>query len=539
MKRVIPHGAGSRRMRARRWAATAAGLAVIAAPALAAPAAATAAPLDDTAAILAADSPDAIDGEYIVVLDRSEVGTQQVSGKARGLVKKYGGEVKESYRNALRGFSAKLTPGQAKKLAADPAVAYVEQNQTVQLAGTQAPTPSWGLDRIDQRGLPLNNSYTYPTTGAGVTAYIIDTGIRITHQDFGGRAVHGRDTVDNDNDSTDCNGHGTHVAGTVGGTAYGVAKDVRLVGVRVLDCAGSGTYAGVIAGIDWVTADHAAGVPAVANMSLGGGFSQAVNDAVTRSIADGVSYALAAGNDTGANACNTSPASTPQGITVGATQSNDARASYSNIGSCLDIFAPGSSITSAWHTSNSATNTISGTSMATPHVAGAAALVLEANPGWTPQQVRDKLVADATTGAVTNRGSGSPAALLYVGNEGNTPPPEPTPGCTGSNTTDVAIRDNSTSESAITISNCAAPSGTATVSVDIVHTWVGDLTVSLVSPSGTVHTLRERSGGSARDIHETYTVNVGTSSANGTWILRVRDSATFDTGHIDAWSLSL
>ncbi|GAB3162471.1 serine protease [Myceligenerans halotolerans] len=544
MKRVTPHNPGSRRNpRARRWAATAAGLAVIAAPALAAPSVANAAPpLDDKSLIIAADSPDAVPGEYIVVLDESEVGIQQVPGKARGLVKKYGGTVKESYRNAIRGFSVKMSPGQANKLSRDPAVAYVEQNQVVHATGTQSPTPSWGLDRIDQRDLPLDDSYTYPNTGSGVTAYIIDTGILTTHQDFGGRASHGIDTVDGDNDATDCNGHGTHVAGTVGGSAYGVAKDVDLVGVRVLDCAGSGTYAGVIDGIDWVTADHTAGELAVANMSLGGGYSQAVNDAVADSIADGVTYALAAGNEYASDACDTSPASTPEAITVGATQSNDARASYSNIGTCLDIFAPGSDITSAWHTSNSATNTISGTSMASPHVAGAAALITAANPDYTPQQVRDTMVDNATTGAVTNRGSGSPDALLYVGDDGNTPPdpdPEPEPGCSGSNDDDVDIEDHSTSESPITIADCDSPSGTATVDVDVVHTWVGDLTVSLVSPDGTVYTLRERSGGSADDINETYTVDVSGESPDGTWILRVHDAATWDTGYIDAWSLSL
>ncbi|MBL0885297.1 S8 family peptidase [Myceligenerans sp. I2] len=497
--------------------------------------------MDDTSRIVAADSPDAIEGEYIVVLE-SEISTQQVSDKAHGLIRKYGGEVERSYKKAIRGFSATMSPGQANKLSHDPAVAYVEQNQEVHATGTQSPTPSWGLDRIDQRDLPLDDSYTYPNDGSGVTAYIIDTGILTTHQDFGGRAVSGTDTVDGDNDATDCAGHGTHVAGTVGGSSYGVAKNVDLVAVRVLDCSGSGTYAGVIDGIDWVTSDHAAGEPAVANMSLGGGFSQAVNDAVAASIADGVTYALAAGNDYAADACNSSPASTPEAITVGATQSNDARASYSNIGTCLDIFAPGTDITSAWYTSNTATNTISGTSMATPHVTGAAALVAAANPGFTPQQVRDQLVADATTGAVSNPGSGSPDALLYVGDEANTPPdpdPTPEPGCTGTNGDDVDINDNSTSTSPITISGCTAPSGTATVDVDIVHTWVGDLTVSLVSPDGSVYTLRERSGGSADDIHETYTADVSSESPDGTWELRVQDSATWDTGYIDAWSLSL
>jgi subtilisin family serine protease len=243
-----------------------------------------------------------------------------------------------------------------------------------------------------------------------VTAYIIDTGIRFAHTDFGGRATSGYDAVDGGS-ADDCNGHGTHVAGTVGGTRYGVAKAVRLVGVRVLNCSGSGTNAGVIAGVNWVTQN--ARKPAVANMSLGGGASTALDNAVAASISSGVTYALAAGNSN-ANACSASPARVASAITVGATTSTDARASYSNYGTCLDIFAPGSSITSAWSTSNTTTRSISGTSMASPHVAGAAALVLSANPSATPAQVRDSLVASSTPGVVTSAGTGSPNRLLFV-----------------------------------------------------------------------------------------------------------------------------
>jgi subtilisin family serine protease len=243
-----------------------------------------------------------------------------------------------------------------------------------------------------------------------VTAYVIDTGIKYTHQDFGTRASFGYDAVGTG--GVDCNGHGTHVAGTIGGSTYGVAKGIKLVGVRVLNCSGSGTNAGVIAGIDWVTA-HAV-KPAVANMSLGGGASSALDAAVSRSISSGVTYAVAAGNST-ANACYSSPSRVGPAITVGATTSTDARASYSNYGTCLDIFAPGSSITSDWYSTNTATNTISGTSMASPHVAGAAALVLANNPAFTPAQVRDSLVGKATANVVTNAGSGSPNRLLYVG----------------------------------------------------------------------------------------------------------------------------
>ena len=606
--------------------------AVMTAAAMGAPAGA--APAEGT--ILQAGGPTAIAGSYVVVFKDAAVSRAGVQDSARDLARRFGGTVGHTYRHALRGFEVRLSEAAARQLAADPSVRYVEQNHTVRALGTQSPTPSWGLDRIDQRNLPLNNSYTYPTTASNVRAYIIDTGIRFTHQDFGGRAVSGRDTVDNDNDASDCNGHGTHVSGTVGGSSYGVAKGVTLVGVRVLNCGGSGSNAGVIAGIDWVTGDHDAGELAVANMSLGGSFDQATNDAVTASIADGVSYALAAGNDNGGNACNGSPASTPNAITVGATQSNDARASYSNIGTCLDIFAPGSSITSAWYTSNTATNTISGTSMASPHVAGVAALILSANPSFTPQQVRDRMVNDATTGVVTSPGSGSPNRLLYVNNGGvpvddfsisispasgatnpggsltatvstattsgnaqtvnlsasglpsgatasfspssvisggsstltistsaSTPAGTYTititgagasathttsyaltvngpAGCSGTNPTDVTIPDLSTVESTITISGCSGnASASSTVEVHIVHTYQGDLVVSLVAPDGTAYVLHNRAGGSADNIDQTYTVNLSGEAANGTWKLRVQDAAAIDTGYINSWTLTL
>ncbi len=346
----------------------------------------------------------AVSGSYIVVLKDG------ASASVTGLAARYGASVGHTYTRALHGFEANVSEAGAKRLAADPAVAYVEQNHTVTVSATQSPTPSWGLDRIDQRNLPLDNSYTFPTTASTVHAYIIDTGIRFTHNDFGGRAISGFDAIDGGT-ADDCHGHGTHVSGTVGGNSFGVAKGVTLVGVRVLDCAGSGTFAQVIAGIDWVTAN--AIHPAVANMSLGGGPDTATDTAVRNSILSGVTYAIAAGNSS-QNACNFTPARVAEAITVGATDITDRRASFSNRGRCLDIFAPGVSITSAWNTSNSATNTISGTSMATPHVAGAAALVLAAHPTFTAQQVRDNLVASATTGVVTNPGAQSPNRLLFV-----------------------------------------------------------------------------------------------------------------------------
>ncbi len=359
-----------------------------------------------TGQIKLAGTATAIPDSYIVVLKPA---AKTARAAQDGLAAKFGGKVKQRFGAALNGFEATMSESAAKRLAADPSVAYVEQNQRVSLLGTQTGA-TWGLDRIDQRNRPLNGTYTYPRDAANVTAYIIDTGIRFTHNDFGGRATSGYDAVDGGS-ADDCNGHGTHVAGTVGGTLYGVAKAVRLVGVRVLNCSGSGTNAGVIAGVNWVTQN--ARKPAVANMSLGGGASTALDNAVAASISSGVTYALAAGNSN-ANACSASPARVASAITVGATTSTDARASYSNYGTCLDIFAPGSSITSAWSTSNTTTRSISGTSMASPHVAGAAALVLSANPSATPAQVRDSLVASSTPGVVTSAGTGSPNRLLFV-----------------------------------------------------------------------------------------------------------------------------
>jgi subtilisin family serine protease len=360
--------------------------------------------------ILGAGDADAVPNSYIVVLKEGSAASQ-----APALASRFGGRVGFVYDAALTGFSVTMSPSEARQLAAHRSVAFVEQNQRVEVAATQPNPPSWGLDRIDQRTRPLNSSYTYPdSAGTGVRIYVIDTGIRTTHNDFGGRASSGFDAVDG-GAADDCHGHGTHVAGTAGGTSFGVAKRANLVAVRVLNCGGSGTTAQVVAGVNWVT--NNAVRPAVANMSLGSiGNSTAINNAVANSIGSGVTYAIAAGNNS-ISACNFSPARVPTAITVGATSNtnNDARASFSNYGTCLDIFAPGQSIVSAWATSNSATRTASGTSMASPHVAGAAALVLSANPSWSPAQVTSELVADATTGVVANPGPGSPNRLLFVG----------------------------------------------------------------------------------------------------------------------------
>ncbi|OEV31048.1 serine protease [Streptomyces nanshensis] len=318
------------------------------------------------------------------------------------------------YDDVLNGFSAKMTEAQARKLATDPRVALVEQDSKITVSDTQQDA-TWGIDRIDQRDLPLDSTYTYNTTASGVNIYVIDTGVRTSHSEFGGRASIGTDTVGDGQNGNDCNGHGTHVAGTTAGTTYGVAKEASVVGVRVLDCNGSGTVSGVVAGVDWVTANAAK--PAVANMSLGGSASDTLDNAVRNSISSGVSYALAAGNGDflgfPQDACTASPARVTEAITVGATDNADARASFSNYGTCVDLFAPGVDVTSAWIDDDSATSTISGTSMASPHTAGVAALYLADHPDASPSEVRDALVNNATNDKVQDPMTGSPNKLLH------------------------------------------------------------------------------------------------------------------------------
>jgi subtilisin family serine protease len=358
----------------------------------------------------AASAARSVEDRYIVVLkegaDPSTVAKAHGSPKAR------------IFRTALNGYAARIPASQLAALRRDSRVDYVEADRLMQAQATQTGA-TWGLDRIDQRLLPLNSTFSYTRTGAGVTAYILDTGLRPSHADFGGRAVADQDFVDPANptgpyynDGKDCNGHGTHVGGTVGGTAYGVAKSVSLVGVRVLDCGGYGLISEIVAGVDWVTRNAAK--PAVANMSLGGGGSTALDSAVSRSVAAGITYAVAAGNEH-RDACSFSPARVGAALTVAASDRTDRRPQFSNYGSCVDWFSPGVGISSDWFSSDTATATLNGTSMASPHTAGAAAQYLESNPAASPATVRSALYTQATKARITGSRTTN-NHLLYTGN---------------------------------------------------------------------------------------------------------------------------
>ncbi|MCY0938471.1 S8 family peptidase [Streptomyces sp. H34-S4] len=481
-------------------------------------------------AVLYAGAPGAVSGSYLVLLNPAPAGSRTDQGRAA--VERSGGTIRRTYDSAVSGFSVQMTERQARRLAADPAVATVAQNRKLRLDSTQPTPPSWGVDRIDQRRHPMNNAYTYPSSGGlGVTAYVVDTGVNIAHKDFGGRASYGYDAIDNDSVAEDLHGHGTHVAGTVAGTTFGVAKRAKVVAVRVLDAAGEGTTEQVVAGIDWVTRN--AVKPAVANMSLGGDPDAVLDAAVRGSIASGITYAVAAGNQ-GVDASKHSPARVSQAITVGALSDHDSRSSYSNYGPLVDLFAPGDSITSAVSWDDEWSTVMSGTSMASPHVAGAAALYLSLHRTATPAQVANYIRASATTGAVLGAGTGSPIRSLYVGSA-----PNPVISKRFVNTANYAVGDLKTVQSPITVSGVTGKApAQLDVEVYIGHPDSGTLKIDLIAPDGTAYPLKdEYTGWGERNLVSLYGVNASSETAAGVWKLRVFDAFAGNTGYINAWAL--
>ncbi|GAA2808596.1 S8 family peptidase [Crossiella cryophila] len=466
-------------------------------------------------------------GSYLVVLKDG------ARAAAATLTQRYGGVLAETYSVTLNGFAVReLSEQQARRLAADPSVKAVHEDGTTRaVAGEQPNPPSWGLDQIDQRTTSLDKKYAYPNTADAVTAYVIDSGIGIKHPEFEGRASHGYDFIDNDNDASDCFWHGSHVAGTIAGKTVGVAKKAKVVAVRSLNCGGSGPDSATVSALEWVGKNGVK--PGVVNLSLVMDTVGVGDEQVKALVAKGFVVAVAAGNN-GQDACTASPGRTPEALTVGWINQGGGRSG--NYGRCVDLFAPGGNIYSTDHTGSFRTG--SGTSMASPHGAGGAALYLGANPGASPQQVRDALVDNATPDLVTNPGAGSPNKLLYTGFIGGGPPPR----CgVKTNDEDVSIPDAGSAVGNTVVQDSCPGKASATlpVRVDIEHGYTGDLAIDLIGPSGAAYPLHQAGGvGETGGVHRSFTVDAAREDANGTWRLAVRDVYRFDTGTLTGWSIT-